>query len=279
LREKPKDEVLSAVKSWVKSLDTKDTRYEHHLLEAAWVTWGHNAVDRSILDKLLNSKDHRVRAAAIKMVRYNGDILKDQDKILSRAAQDPHGRVRLEALVAASWLDAAKGKPIADAVGRMPMDVWIKSHQEAVVTNFTTRLKPPGPSVDLITDGVTGKGKEIYLKEGYCSTCHQQDGKGLDASGFPSLYKSEWVVGDAERLVKLTMHGLMGPITVGGKKYDGKVPMTAFGKLLNDEELAAVLTYIRKSFGNNADDIKPEFVKTVREKTKTHKGYYLASEL
>lgn len=68
-------------------------------------------------------------------------------------------------------------------------------------------------------------------------TCHQPNGKGLDPA-FPPLEKSEWVTGDPERLIKMTLYGLMGPIEVNGKKYDGQVPMTPFGGLLNDNELA-----------------------------------------
>ena len=47
---------------------------------------------------------------------------------------------------------------------------------------------------------------------------------------------------DEERLIKLTLKGLIGPITVKGVKYPGQVPMTPFEYLLKDEEIAAVLT-------------------------------------
>jgi hypothetical protein len=59
-------------------------------------------------------------------------------------------------------------------------------------------------------------------------TCHQPNGKGLDPA-FPSIEKSPWVTGDADRLIKLAMYGLMGPLEINGKKYDDQVPMTPFG--------------------------------------------------
>ena len=105
-------------------------------------------------------------------------------------------------------------------------------------------------------------GKEIYSRDGFCETCHQPDGKGLESSGFPPLAGNDWVQGDEERLIKIVLHGLYGPIELAGKKYPGQVPMTPFGGMLNDQEIADVLTYIRSSFGNLSKAVKPETVKT-----------------
>jgi mono/diheme cytochrome c family protein len=51
------------------------------------------------------------------------------------------------------------------------------------------------------------KGKAIYAREGFCTTCHQPDGKGLPASGFPPLTGSKWVTGIQDRLIKLVLKG------------------------------------------------------------------------
>lgn len=64
-----------------------------------------------------------------------------------------------------------------------------------------------------------------------------------------------------------------------GKKFPGQVPMTPFGGMLNDEEVASVLTYVRNSFGNDAAPISPEKVKEIREKTKDKEGFYTSEEL
>ena len=66
---------------------------------------------------------------------------------------------------------------------------------------------------------------------------------------------------------------------IDGKKYSGQVPMTPFGGLLKDNEVAAVLTYVRKSFGNNASAILPEQVKKVRAATEGKKDFYSPSQL
>ena len=72
---------------------------------------------------------------------------------------------------------------------------------------------------------------------------------------------------------------MQGPIEVDGKQYPGQVPMTPFGSLLNDEEIAAVITYVRNSFGNKASVVTPEKVKEVRAATKTKTGFYSPGEL
>ena len=71
----------------------------------------------------------------------------------------------------------------------------------------------------------------------------------------------------------------MGPFELDGKKFDGLVPMTPFGGILKDDELAAVLTYVRNNFGNKEAAVKADEVKAVREATQGHPGFYLAEDL
>jgi mono/diheme cytochrome c family protein len=137
---------------------------------------------------------------------------------------------------------------------------------------LTSDLK--GKDLDLYLEG-----SKIYAKEGYCTTCHQSNGKGLSASGFPPLANSKWSVGSEERLIKLVLKGLMGPMEVNGVKYSGQVPMTPYGGLLNDREVAAVLTYVRNSFGNKAPAVDPMKVKAVRASVASKKDIYNASQL
>jgi mono/diheme cytochrome c family protein len=138
-------------------------------------------------------------------------------------------------------------------------------------------------SVDTTLEGAERQryveGKEIYSRDGYCGTCHQPDGKGLPAAGFPPLAGSEWVTGNPERLIKLTLKGLLGPFEVNGESYPGNVPMTPFEGLLDDEEMAAVLTYVRNAFGNTAAAIAPEQVASVRTSVEGRDTFYRAEEL
>lgn len=281
---KPAD-VLPHIKNWIAKLDKKDAQYEHHLLEALWVSWGLNKVDEKLLRQLLNAKDYRARAAAVRVLRYTGHQVAGQEDLLMQAARDQHGRVRLEAIVAASWLDKEKGLPIVTEAGKHPLDDWMVHAHETALAHLNgyavkekkeeavkTELK--GAERNLLV-----KGKAIYAREGYCITCHQPDGKGLTASGFPPLTATNWVTGNDERLIKLVLKGLQGPIEVQDKKYTGQVPMTPFGGMLNDDEVAAVLTYVRNSFGNKASAVSPDKVKQIRAAIKGKTGFYSPEEL
>ena len=119
-------------------------------------------------------------------------------------------------------------------------------------------------------------GKEIYFKEQLCATCHQPNGMGMDPA-YPPLSESPWVNGDPERLIKITLNGLQGGVRVHGKDYNSA--MAPLGALLTDEEAAAVLTYVRTSFGNLSSEIDSELVAKVREETKDRKKLWTAMEL
>jgi mono/diheme cytochrome c family protein len=121
----------------------------------------------------------------------------------------------------------------------------------------------------------------VFHRDGHCVTCHQPTGQGLDPI-YPTLVGSPWVTGDEERIVKIVLHGLWGPIEVNGKTYDpakGIPPMTAFGALLKDEEVAAVVTYVRNSWGNQAPAVKSETVKKVRGETRSRSIFWKPEEL
>lgn len=124
-------------------------------------------------------------------------------------------------------------------------------------------------------------GAEVYQRESHCATCHLTHGKG-NGVVYPSLVRSPWVTGDEERLIKMALHGLWGKITVHGKSYDparGVPPMTAFRDLLSDEELAAVLTFVRNTWGNEASTISAGAVKRVRAETAGRTVFWTPDEL
>jgi mono/diheme cytochrome c family protein/glucose/arabinose dehydrogenase len=454
LRGRKVEEVLPALNAWAAALDRRDPHYEHHLLEALYVSWGANRVHEPILRAMLKAKDHRARAAAVRVLRYSGHQVKDAVELLKAAAADPHGRVKLEAVAAASWLgkddglavlDAATGAPppapaatpaapasavtaskdgmniriVPPVTGNAPIsgftltvpgdnrtinlaemelraggknitgqakfsqsseynqseypvrnltdgnkgnfshtafqrDPWIKVEfpsptrvDEILIWNrngFTDRIdgaqvvfhqgdraagnatirieggsggsevgkpgtvrdswigrafdtararlnnQPPPVEAEAVVSvpahlrdaasrALFSKGAEIYAREGHCGTCHQPDGNGLPPAGFPPLAKSFWVTGSEERLIKLTLNGLMGPMEVNGVAYPGLVPMTPFAGMLNDEEIASVLTFVRNSFGNQAPPVQPAQVAAVRKATAGKVGFYSPAEL
>jgi mono/diheme cytochrome c family protein len=115
-------------------------------------------------------------------------------------------------------------------------------------------------------------GEAVYTK--YCITCHQQDGQGIP-DAFPPLAGGEWVVGDEGRLVRLVLNGMQGPITVRGERFNNV--MTPHG-FLSDGQIAAVLTYVRSSFGNHAPPVDSATVAAVRA-ANTHEGLWISTVL
>lgn len=285
LRGREVSQVLAAITPWAAKLDKKDPRYEHHVLEALWVSWGLNKVDQKLLRQLLQAKDYRARAAAVRVLRYTGHQVADQPNLLVQAAKDVHGRVRLEAIVTASWLEKNKGLAILTEAAKHPLDEWMVPAYETALAHLNGHERIVKKEEPVLTDlkgnerDLFVKGKAIYARDGYCNTCHQSNGKGLESSGFPPLTGTTWVTGSEERLIKLVLKGLYGPIDVLGKKYPGQVPMTPFAGMLNDDEVAAVLTYVRNSFGNKAPAITAEKVKATRASVQDKTGFYSPEEL
>lgn len=106
-------------------------------------------------------------------------------------------------------------------------------------------------------------GEQVFKKT--CMICHMENGMGVPGLN-PPLSKTEWVNGDKERLIKIVLNGLNEPIEVDGETYHGVMAAHAY---LSDEEIAAVLTYVRSSFGNQADPVSTEEVARARANNTT----------
>ena len=123
-------------------------------------------------------------------------------------------------------------------------------------------------------------GLEVYSRESHCATCHQPHGQGMP-NLYPPLDGSLWATGSEDRLIRVVLDGLHGPIEVKGKTYSSPPipPMTAFRQLLSDEELAAVLTYVRNSWTNRSKPVTPEKVAQVRADTADNSTFWYAGNL
>lgn len=108
-------------------------------------------------------------------------------------------------------------------------------------------------------------GAEVYSRESHCATCHQPSGQGLP-NLYPPIDGTLWATGNEDRLIRLVLDGMHGTIEVKGNRYSSPPlpPMTGFRQLLNDNEIAAVLTYVRNSWSNRAKPIEPERVAKMR---------------
>lgn len=119
-------------------------------------------------------------------------------------------------------------------------------------------IKTPDEVADDLQKNVP---RDQKLYNTFCGTCHQSDGRGARGR-MPPLAGSEWVTGNKQRLIYVALNGLRGPIEVNGESYNSVMPSLGY---LNDDDLATILTYVRRSFGNQAGPVSPEEVKALRE--------------
>ncbi len=320
LRSHPANRVIPAVKRWVRGLDKEDPKYGRHILEGLWVTWGLNKVASDLLELCLKSDEPAVRAGAVRVLRYAYDQIPNSHELFLEAARDEHPRVRLESVVAASWQDDSKGAEIALEGLKSPITKWMGHAYESILVTldddiralndagnialssnpaansylegslelYDKKVKPVQPAQTNLSKAdlaLFKLGEEVYNRDAHCVTCHGENGQGAIANIYPPLSNNEWVMGDEERFIKMVLKGLWGPIEVAGKKYDpstGVPPMTGFGGMLNDEEIAAVITYVRINFGDKkalSKPIKPSTVARIREETKDRQNFYMVDEL
>jgi mono/diheme cytochrome c family protein len=128
--------------------------------------------------------------------------------------------------------------------------------------------QPPTGGPDL------SRGKAVY--ENICGLCHNNDGSGKPGQA-PPFIGSDWVLGSPNRVIRIPLAGLVGPIQVNGQQWN--LAMPAMGATLSDDDLAAVLTYIRQSWGNKASAITPEQVKAVKTEVGNRAQPWTADQL
>ena len=111
--------------------------------------------------------------------------------------------------------------------------------------------------------GAQADGAAVYAS--LCVACHQATGAGLPGV-FPPLAGSEWVVGKDSTAVAIVLQGINGSLTVKGAVFAGAMP--SFKAQLSDEQVAAVLSHVRSSFGNSSPPVEADTVARVRESLK-----------
>ena len=93
----------------------------------------------------------------------------------------------------------------------------------------------------------SANGAAIYLSN--CASCHGAKGEGV-AGTFPRLAENPTVTGNPSALIHIVKYGLTGKVEAAGQSFNGMMP--AWSPQLHDEDIAAVLTYVRSSWGNRA---------------------------
>lgn len=254
-------------------------------LHALWTLEGMDVLDEALLTARMEDADPRVRAAAVRISERliqqgNTTILSK----ISQAAADKDPNVSIQVMLTAQYtqmkeLDAivntaTAAHPKSDAVVQIT-----KSYSDRIIAMRDQAER----DAELAKRSKLFKEKMTRAETTYktlCFVCHGPDGKGAPTPGLadmpmaPSLVNSERVLGSKERLVRIILHGLVGP--VDGKTY--LQPMIPMGN--NDDQwIADIATYIRNSFGNQASLVEPREVKVIREASKARATPWTLKEL
>ncbi len=291
----PPADVLPAADAFLSKVtgETKTAAREQLLVEAAGVFEAHESPRLGLLISLVKAKDARVRAYGARVAGMWSQRIPEALAFLRERVQDENPRVRLEAVVAASYVPKAEAVEVVAAAVDRPRDPFLdyamrqsaRALQPRWAKAFSANeLKLGSPAQTAYLKDLLGKppkqaspGEALY--EMACLPCHQPEGKGLPGV-YPPLAGSEWVRGDAARLIKIVLHGLQGPITVAGQTFGspGAVPMPALGGL-TDDQIADVLTFVRGTFGAGAVAVKASEVQAVRAATSNRETAWTAEEL
>ncbi len=129
LRERPEQDVLKALETWVAGLDKSNPEYWRHVLEALWLHQSLDQVDEKLLRQVLTCPEPRARAAATRVLCYWRDRTHEPLELLRKQVNDEHPRVRLEAVRALSFFEgptAAKAQEIALESLLHPQDDYLE---------------------------------------------------------------------------------------------------------------------------------------------------------
>ncbi|MDG1891202.1 MAG: cytochrome c, partial [Verrucomicrobiota bacterium] len=133
-----------------------------------------------------------------------------------------------------------------------------------------------GPAVVALTESqqeLFDMGRDLYQIS--CGACHQPHGMGQDGLA-PPLKDSDWTTGSKERMIRIALHGLQGPIEVHGKQWELIMPGLA---VFEDQQLASILTYVRRSWGHTASPVESSEVTAIRAQHPDREDMWTVKEL
>jgi len=254
-------------------------------LHALWTLEGLDAVETDLLIQGFSDKDARIRAAAIRISESVMNTDRALDSHIAKLAVDEDPEVVIQTLLSISRVAHPDAGPLTESIVSTHRDNksitsiagQIRARMEAMIAE-RKKLEEIRRRNRLLAESIV-RGKATYTT--LCITCHGPDGKGRpspDGKGLrlaPSLAGSRRVRGHRERLVRILLNGLIGP--VDDKTYAGglMLPMGANSDLW----IADVATYIRNSWGNQSPLLEAADVARIRATSGERSGPWTLAEL
>ncbi|WP_026462901.1 DUF7133 domain-containing protein [Adhaeribacter aquaticus] len=232
-----------------------------------------------VLQQMLTQND----SLAAPYLAYNAYYIKNFDKpaanklLQSLAKRYPNNRYVADAIIS-NYQDQEETLQKELMAWSPNKELTINQQLQRVLTNIQNVKASRDPQA---LAKLYPKGAAMFTST--CQTCHGADGNGVKSLA-PPLNQSEWVTGDKNKLISIVLFGLTGPVKVNGHLYqapeiNGDMPGIGYNKDLPNEDIAQLLSFIRKSWRNNADPISTEEVTKVRQKLKDRQKAFTAAEL
>lgn len=238
-------------------------------------------LEAACLDRLLHSADFATSGDGRDDVLKGivGCILRQRDfeplaRLLELTASAPQPwQAELLANAIAADLRLDSERPRLLHIAREPQGLEPRSQRAdpagLLLARIAARLRWPGhDAVDELAwqwsdaeRALRGRGEPLYAA--VCASCHQPSGRGQPGVA-PTLAGSPWVRGPPARLARILLHGMSGPLVVDDQPFNADMPRSAAPE---DEQIAALLTYIRDAFGNNAAPVPAALIAEVRQQT------------
>ena len=186
-----------------------------------------------------------------------------QINTLVNAAKNDY--VKAAAFSGLAHREAAFQTVMGDKLTDKKLAGWIKAAGE--------KKGPTGPALKGEALASFQRGKALYHGEAACFGCHAPDGAGMPNLG-PPLDESEWVTGKEEVFAKILLHGMTGPITVNGTKYEtpAEMPALSANPMFTDEKIADIMTYTRNAWSNKAPAVSADLIGKLRKETADRSG-------
>lgn len=146
----------------------------------------------------------------------------------------------------------------------------MKKNKKALLCLSLLCLTAQGQETDNLVPGQKNFGT-------YCAACHGAEGQGGAGGSAPPLAKSAWLAGDPARAIKIVLNGLQGELEVNGTHYNLVMPPQ--GAVLNDVQIASILTYTRSAWGNKESAVTAQTVAEVRKATADKVMFWQTEEL
>jgi len=250
-------------------------------LHAIWTLEGMGKLDESTVEKSLSDPHTKVRAAAIRLtepfLKSGGSAAEVFRKRLLELTGDNAADVQIQlalTLGLGTPTDKAKEALIAFTnsspfqlvrdLAKFSLGIELEPKK-----GTNTQAKPLTADEQKLFDN----GRGVY--EATCLACHQPHGMGQEGLA-PGLVGTDWVAGPPERLVRIVLNGLRGPVKVKDQTYELDMPSLG---VLDDEQIASVLTYVRREWGHTYSAVTPALVKKVREETAKREDAWTEPEL